>query len=238
MLEIELPLSLDEVRDVLLETARQNAMAELQNAYLRIVVTRGTGPMGVSSVRDTTRPTVVVLAKDASGGDPRHPSPRSAVLCSYIRHPATLDPRIKSLNYLVSVMAYIEAERHGADIGVIRDAAGFVAEGHVMNLFCIRGAMVCTPAEGTSLAGITRGHVLQIAHEHGYACEERALTPYDFVTADEVFGTSASAGMFPISSFEGASFPAPGPITKALTGAYVDHALATATPVMPRIALQ
>jgi branched-chain amino acid aminotransferase len=178
----------------------------------------------------------VVIPRLEGLGDPRALVPLRAAVSSYVRAgAAALDPRVKSANYVTSVLAYLEVAQHGADLAVLRDDRGFVAEGQTMNLFSVRDGAVRTPAEGSALAGITRAYVLQVVRELGYGCAETPLTVYDLECADEVFATSSMRGIMPVSSVNGLelALAAPGPITTAVNEAYVESAWRTAPLVPP-----
>jgi branched-chain amino acid aminotransferase len=152
----------------------------------------------------------------------------SAVFSTYTRPTSTtFEHRIKSLSYITSVMAEIEAQEQGADMAILRNTLGYVAEGHAMNVFSVREGTVFAPSEGDGgLAGVTRSRVLQTARTLGFPCAETNLTPYDFRCADEAFISSASAGIHGIASIDGREFPvpAPGPVTSAVRAAYVEAA--------------
>jgi len=222
-----------ELVEVVLETAARNRMSEVQYGYLRVQVTRGVG-MSVASADRERPPTVVVIPRLEGLGEPRTLKPRSAVASSYVRaSAAAIDPRIKSLDYTTSVLAYLEAAERGADIAVLRDDRGFVAEGQTMNLFCVRDGVVRTSPEASALAGITRAHLLDASRRRGYPCLETPLTMYDLECADEVFATSSMQGVMPVGAVGGLDLPipAPGPVTRDVHGAYVEKALSTGTPV-------
>jgi branched-chain amino acid aminotransferase len=236
MLRISLPVTLDRLRELLLELAARNGMRDVAVGHLRPLVTRGNGPLGVKNVHPPGGSTLAIIADvlDAAGIDARREVPAKAIVSTLVRQaPATLDPRIKSMNYLTAVLAYLEAEERGADVAILRDSRGFVAEGHAMNLFCVRDGVLCTPPETAGLAGITRGAVLAVAREQEIRCVEAPLTVYDFARADEIFTTSAMRGLAPVGWLEGRelSTPAPGPVTRALITAHREYVRRTATPV-------
>jgi len=194
MMRICLP-DVDELREAVLETAARNGMQDLPFAYLRLQVTRGTG-LGVVVVDGPS--TLVVIPRVDGLRDPLALVPLRAALSTYVRAgAAALDPRIKSANYGTSVLAYLEAARQGADLAILRDERGYVAEGQTMNLFCVRDGVIRTPFEASALGGITRAHVLKAARGTGYECAETPVTIYDFECADEAFATSSMDGIMP-----------------------------------------
>jgi branched-chain amino acid aminotransferase len=235
MLRLVLPFGPVELGDLIVEAARKNALASVDGSLLRIVVTRGTGPTGVGKSHLVTHPTVVIIP--SLPDQPRDPFAPVQVLSAALTHverpsSATLDARVKTLNYLSSILAFLDARQKGADVGILRDPDGFVAEGHGMNLFCVQSGTLLTPFATFALAGVVRGHVIQAAAALGFPCEERNLTPYDFVCADEAFctgGTDVSA----LGSIDGSALPhpVPGKITLEVADAYRRSALGQGTPI-------
>jgi len=138
----------------------------------------------------------------------------------------TLDPRIKSNNYLPSILAYLEARGRGADVALLCDERGHVSEGHAMNVFCIRAGRVLTPPPTSALEGITRAHVIATARRLGHECSEEEIAPYDLINASEAFVTSSLDGVTALGSVDGLELDAPGPVTRAVRDAYVADALA------------
>jgi branched-chain amino acid aminotransferase len=233
MLRIDLP-STDELREIVQATASRNGMDRSPAGYLRLLVTRGRG-MGVAVPPDVSSPTVLVLARTEVGDYRELPVVRAAVSTHIRQAPAVLDPRIKTLNYLAGVMAALEAEAAGAQIGILRDAAGYVSEAHAMNIVCVQNGTVMTPPTGSALAGITASKVSRVVRELGYDWVERQLTVYDLVNSDEAFTTCSSVGLMAISAIDGIALPAPtpGPITTQLHNGYVEAAFADGVPVPP-----
>src|SRR6266480_5145827 len=194
MLRITVPVSEVELRDLILETASRNGMAESQMGYLRPLLSRGAGPLGLKYSNKLGPATLVIIPQL---GDRRiaftgEIEILKAAFSSYQRPgPSSLDARIKANNYLTYIMAFLEVQDHGADVAIMRDPDGYVAEGHAMNLFCVHDRRVMVPQESLALSGITRKHVIATARRIGYECSERNLTRYDISAADEVFVTSS-----------------------------------------------
>jgi branched-chain amino acid aminotransferase len=233
-LRIEPPVDTDELRALLLEAAARNGMADAPSGYLRPIISRGTGPLGVSW-SDRLGPASLTIIpqlgqrKVTFNGEPET---LDAVFTRRRRGDATtVDARVKSNNYLPSIMAYLDARAAGADLAIMCDERGHVTEGHAMNLFCVRGGRLLTPPRVASLEGITRRHVLEVADGLGVVCAEEDVTPYDLVTADEAFVTSSLDGVAALKSIDGAALAAPGPVTTAVRDAYVAFAIDSGTPV-------
>ena len=224
-LGLELPYGLEEIGKIVLETARAFGQSQ---AYVRLVCTRGQGPLGVDPTLCVQPQLFCIVSsltlypaeKQASGID---------LITSSVRRPAldALDPQIKSLNYLNSVMAKREARLRGADEALILNAQGRVAEAAVANLFVVRGRRVLTPptTEG-ALPGITRRSVLEIASELEIATEEAALGRSELFTADEVFMTGSGAGIVPVARLDGQPIGngALRPITDRIVAAFPEFA--------------
>ncbi len=189
---LKIPLSREVLAEAILETIRQN---ELRDGYVRLIVTRGEGNLGLSPDRCKS-PTVIIIA----GSIALYPKSMyrdglEVVTCSTRRiAPAALSPTVKSLNYLNNVLAKIEANHAGAAEGIMLNEQGFVAECTGDNIFALkRGILSTPPISAGALRGITREVVYEIAEEFGIRLIESQMTTYDLYTADEAFlsGTAA-----------------------------------------------
>ncbi|CAG1009866.1 branched-chain amino acid aminotransferase [Myxococcaceae bacterium] len=220
-LGIALPGGVGALRAIVLETARAFGASE---AYVRLLVTRGEGPLGVDP---TTCPSPRILCiVDAIRLYPAEQLARGLdlVTVSLRRPPAdVLDPRVKSLNYLNSVLAKLEAKRRGADEALILNLEGRVAEASVANVFVVRDGRLATPppADG-ALEGITRRSVLELAARLGFPAEERSLGRADLFAADEAFLTGTGARIVAIRSLDQAELASkpPGPVTRSIDAAF------------------
>ena len=209
VIDLALPYSRAELTDAVRAVVAACADDE---GYLRLVVTRGEGDLGLDP-RSCGRATVFVAAApvrvfaDAAHG--------VAVIVARTRQTPfdALDPRIKSLNYLNRILAKIEASRAGAAEAIMLNHAGRIAEGTADNLFVVRaGVLLTPPATDGALEGITRDVVLQAAATMGIAAREQSLGAYDLVAADEAFLSGTGAGIVAIRSVDGRPLPAcPGP---------------------------
>lgn len=236
MLRMTVPVSREELADLILETAARNGMGESPMGYLRPLLSRGSGPLGLKWSNRLGAPTLVIIPQLGDrrigyGGDI---DVLTAAVTSQVRAPASsLDPRIKTNNYLSSILAFFDAQDRGADIAILRDERGFLSEGHAMNLFCVRDGRVLSPMESAALGGITRRNILATARDLGYECVETDLTTYDLVCADEAFVTSSLEGAAAIGAVDGVPFdgPVPGPVTSHIRGEYVKRACASGAAV-------
>lgn len=219
-LKINIPLTKEEIVNAVLETLRKN---ELTDAYIRIVITRGEGPMGVDP-RNCRKPTIIIIAEKREPLFGREIKGISAIISSIRRTPIwALDPRIKSLNYLNNVLAKIEAIEAGVEEAIMLNEMGYIAEAPTENIFIIKDNKILTPPYTAGiLKGITRDVVIRLAKELGYIVEERDITPHDLYNADEVFVTGTAAEIVPIVKINGRIIGAGdvGPIVKKLITKY------------------
>ena len=186
------------------------------DGYIRLIVTRGRGLLGVSA-HTCERPTMILILASLELYPAELRERGVDVITSSLRRAAadSVPPQIKSLNYLTSVLAAAEARARGAHEALLLNAAGEIAECTADNLFLVSGGRVLTPAVADGgLAGITRGHVIGLLRENGVEVEVRALVIADAWTADEAFLTGTGAEIVPVASVDGRPLAAPGPLTR------------------------
>lgn len=195
------------------------------DGYLRLVVTRGEGRLGLDPA-SCQQPNVFILAEELNMVPERvrREGARTIVAATRRIAPDALDPRIKSLNYLNHILARIEAANAGADEAILLNARGHVAEGTADNVFAVRdGVLLTPPVTDGALEGITRGVVLEIAPMLGMVVREVTLSPFDLYTADECFLTGTGAELIPVREVDGRRLgSAPGPVFQALSKAFHD----------------
>jgi branched-chain amino acid aminotransferase len=229
---LEIPMSPSELIAATLETIRQN---DLHDGYIRLLVTRGIGSLGLSP-ESCRRPSIIIIAATiALYPTAFYEKGLTMVTCATRRiGPAALSPRIKSLNYLNNVLAKIEAQQAGAAEGVMLNEQGYVAECTGDNLFILKGGRLYTPPVNAGiLEGVTRRVAIELAQKNGLVVEERDLTRYDIVTADECFLTGTAAEI--ISAVELDRRPIgtgqPGPVTLKLIEEFRRLTQTTGTPI-------
>ena len=221
---LALPLSHREIMDAVLETCRRN---KIRDGYIRLVVTRGVGELGLSPFK-CQRPSVIVIAHKIQLYPPElYERGLAIITVPTVRslHSA-LNPAIKSLNYLNNVLAKIEAINGGCEEAIMLNAQGYVAECTGDNIFIIKGgAMFTPPLSAGALYGITRSVVMEIARESGMSVSEPDLTRYDLFNAEECYLTGTGAEIIPVVKIDGRVIGTgkPGPVTKSLVEKY--HAL-------------
>ncbi|WP_437983880.1 branched-chain-amino-acid transaminase [Sorangium sp. So ce117] len=217
-LGIALPRSLDGLRAIVEETARAHGQPE---AYVRLVVTRGVGPLGVDPTT-CERPGLFCIVGAIRLFDDEQRRRGLELITSSHRRPNAdaLDMRIKSLNYLGSALAKLEARQRGADDALLLNARGHVAEASVANVFALRGDVLATPpATDGCLEGINRAAVMELARGVGLTVVERSIGRLDLFAADEAFLTGTGAGVIAVRSLDGRTIGRGerGPVTARLT---------------------
>lgn len=192
----------------------------LRDAYIRPIVTRGDGDLGIDP-RKCPRASLIVIVDSIAMWSPEKYEKGLAVITAGtpIPHRESLSPRVKSLNYLPHVLAKLEANNAGADDALMLDPGGHVCEGTGMNLFAVKhGGLRTPPPHAGILLGITRGVMFELAREAGHPAREEMLNRYDLYTADEVFLCGTGAEVAPIRMIDGRLIGdgKPGPVTRDL----------------------
>ncbi len=215
-IDLEIPMSKEEFGKIILETLRRN---RLRDAYIRPIVTRGVGDLGLDP-RKCGRPTVIVITKPWGKlyGDLYERGLKAVTVTVRRNPPDALPPNIKSLNYLNNILAKIEANVKGGDEAIFLDANGYVSEGSGDNIFIVKNGVVMTPPTVNNLKGITREAVVELIKELNVPFREVNLGLYDLYTADEVFVTGTAAEIAPIVVIDGRKIGdgKPGKITRLL----------------------
>jgi branched-chain amino acid aminotransferase len=231
-ISLDIPLSRAAMIEATLETIRHN---DLHDGYIRLLVTRGVGSLGLSP-DSCRRPSVIIIAATiALYPESLYEKGLTMATCSVRRiPPAALSPRIKSLNYLNNILAKIEAQQADAAEGVMLNEQGYVAECTGDNLFVIKNGRISTPPINAGiLAGVTRSVVFELAEKNGIPIKEEDLTRYDILVADECFLTGTAAEVIaavqldrrPIGNGQ------PGPITLKLVEEFRRLTRSTGTPI-------
>jgi branched-chain amino acid aminotransferase len=199
---LEIPMPPEKFCAIVEEAVRRSGLTE---AYIRPLVTRGFGDLGIDP-RKCPKPTVIVIV-DTIKVWPAERYEQGLVMVTAatpIPHREALSPRVKSLNYLTHIMAKIEGNLAGADEVLMLDSEGHVAEGSGQNLFVVRHGRIQTPTTYSGiLLGVTRGVVMDLARQAGYQVQETILNRYDVYTADEVFLTGTASEVVPVRQLDG-----------------------------------
>jgi branched-chain amino acid aminotransferase len=215
---LEIPMSPTELQAAVVESVRRSGLAD---AYIRLVVSRGCGDLGLDPRNCHTPATVVVIVdKLALYPTEVYASGLEVITCFTRRNlSAALNPEVKSLNYLNNILAKIEVAKQNADEGLMLNHAGYVAEATGDNVFTVREGRIFTPpVHAGILEGITRNIVFALAAEMGVPLREEDLTLYQVYSADECFLTGTAAEIVPVRRVDGREIGdgKPGPITKRL----------------------
>jgi branched-chain amino acid aminotransferase len=197
-ISLSIPLSKNEIKEKILETLRKN---KLKDAYIRVVVTRGKGDLGLDP-RKCPKPSIFIITDKITLYEK---TAIKAVTSSIVRNAGTaLSPMVKSLNYLNNILARIEANRAGVDEAIMLNQRGYVSEGTGDNLFIIKDSIIITPPPTADiLLGITRNTVIDLAKNRGIKVIERDITLYELYNADEAFLTGTAAEVAPLIEVDG-----------------------------------
>lgn len=217
MIMLEIPMAKEQMIQAVLETLRKNS---LKDSYIRLIVTRGVGDLGLNP-KKCVKPTIIIITDTITLHKVEAKEKGVTAMLSWVKR----DPvdatshEIKSLNYLNSILAKIEANIAGVDEAICLDKNGFICEGVAENLFTVKNGKLFTPPSCTgALQGITAEEVMRLARRLGYDVEEKNITPYELFNAEEAFFTGTAAEIIPVREINKRTIDSgkPGPITKKL----------------------
>ncbi len=229
---LQIPMPVETLKEKVIETIRLN---ELRDGYVRLIVTRGVGNLGLAPERCKT-PSIIIIAATISLYPAEMYRDGLAVVTAATRRnsSAAMPPAVKSLNYLNNILAKMEAGQAGAVEALMLNEAGYIAECTGDNVFVVRnGRVVTPPVSAGSLWGITREVVIRLARESGYVVEEPELTRYDVFTADECFLTGTAAEVIPVVKLDSRVIGdgRPGPVTQELMTRFHELTRSTGDPI-------
>ncbi len=217
MLMLEIPITKEQMIQAVVETLRRN---NLRDSYIRLIVTRGVGDLGLNP-RKCPKPTIIIITDTISLHKRGAKEDGVTAMLSWVKR----DPvdatshEIKSLNYLNSILAKIEANIAGVDEAICLDKNGCVCEGVAENIFILKKDKIFTPPSYTgALPGITAEEVMKLAQKLGYEAKERNITPFELFNAEEVFFTGTAAEVVPVREINKRTINSgkPGSVTKRL----------------------
>jgi len=217
MIMLEIPIPRERMVQAVVETLRRN---NLKDSYIRLVVTRGIGDLGLNP-KNCSNPTIIVITDTIALHKGEAKKEGATAMLSWVKR----DPvdatshEIKSLNYLNSILAKIEANISGVDEAICLDKNGYVCEGVAENIFIVKNRKLFTPPSCTgALPGITAEEVIKLARGMGFEVEEKNITPYELFNAEEVFFTGTAAEIVPVREINKRAInnAKPGPVTKKL----------------------
>lgn len=215
---LKIPLSREEFSEAILETIRKN---NYKDAYVRVVVSRGYGDLGLNPVKCPKASIVIIV--DYIVPLYEGINAKAIVAATRRNNPDALDPQIKSLNYLNNILAKMEANRAGVDEAIMLNQRGIVCEGTSDNLFIVKnGILISPPLSDGALGGITRKTVFELAKDLKIPVEEKSITIHEVLSSDEAFvtGTAAEIGALVEVNGQKIGEGVPGPMWKTLATAF------------------
>jgi branched-chain amino acid aminotransferase len=224
-LDLTIPYSIEQLTQACRDAVAANDMA---NGYIRLCVTRGVGPLGLSPA-SCARPSVFIIVDQIALYAPEiYESGMAIITAATIRnHPAALSPRIKSMNYLNNILAKIEAAQAKVSEAIMLNHLGFVSECTADNIFIVardhgQPYIATPPLHAGVLEGVTRNTIIDLAEQAGYTVRQPDLTRHDLFTAEEVFLTGTGAEVVPVVRIDSRTIGSgtPGPITRSLIAAF------------------
>ena len=231
VIDLKIPVTKEEFKNIILETLRKNG---LRDAYIRPIVTRGKGDLGLDP-RKCPKPTIIVITIEWGKlyGDLYEKGLKAVTVCVRRNAIDALPPSIKSMNYLNNILAKIEANAKGGDEAIFFDTNGYLSEGSGDNIFIVKNGEVLTPPTLNNLRGITRAVTIELIHELGIPFKETNLGLFDLYSADEVFVTGTAAEIAPIVIVDGREIGdgKPGKITRMLMEKFKELTEKEGTPI-------
>jgi branched-chain amino acid aminotransferase len=227
---LEMPLTREQLSWATCETCRQNGLTD---AYIRLVITRGVGDLGLAPWL-CPKPSMFIIASKISLYPQEYYDNGLAIVTVPTRRisPAALPPTIKSLNYLNNILGKLEAKQFGALEAIMLNEQGYVAECTADNVFIVHKGELITPAASQgALKGITRSTIIDVAKDLGIPLRETNMTRYDLWCADECFLTGSGAEVIPVVKLDGRTIGTgkPGPITQRVLASFRKRVLVEGT---------
>ena len=231
---LTIPMSHAEVSKAVVETCREN---NLRDGYVRLVVTRGVGTLGLNPNKCKLASVIVIAGTIQLYPEEMYQNGMAIVTVPTVRNlHSAVNPAIKSLNYLNNILAKIEANNAGVEEAIMLNSEGYVAECTGDNIFILKdGKMFTPPLSAGALYGITRAAVVDLARQLGIEVTEPNLTRYDIFNADECFLTGTAAEIIPVTKVDGRTIGdgKPGATTHKLITAYRSLTKQSGEPIYP-----
>lgn len=221
VIALDVGMTKQELSDATVETCRANG---IENGYIRHVVTRGVGTLGLNPYLCEKAQVIIIADNIKLYPQEMYDNGMKIITAGTLRNaPEALNPRVKSLNYLNNIMAKIEAINSGVMECLMLNPQGYVAEASGDNVFIVKGSKLMTPPVWCgALEGITRDKVMELARQQGLEVSETVMTRYEIWTADEVFLTGTAAEVIAVTELDKRPIGngEPGPVTKSLVESY------------------
>lgn len=229
---LQIPIPIETMKETVLETLRRNHLSE---AYIRLVVTRGVGDLGLDPDK-CPQPSIIIIADKITLYPQKFYEEGLEIVTASVRrnYSEAINPRIKSLNYLNNILAKIEGKQSGAEEVLMLNAEGYVVECSGDNIFWVKNEVLVTPPVHMGiLEGVTRNSVIDLAREAGMRVEERVFTRHDLYIADECFLTGTAAEVIPVVNIDRRAIGdgQPGKVTEKLIAAFRQFAHSCGTPI-------
>jgi branched-chain amino acid aminotransferase len=224
-IRLKIPCTPEKMTDYVEKTVQAN---NINDGYIRLVVTRGEGSLGLNPLTCKTPQIIIIADKIQLYPVELYQKGLRVISANTVRnHPLSLSPQIKSLNYLNNILAKLEGLDHDVLEVIMYNHLGYVAEATGDNIFIFRNDRIMTPPTSAGgLEGITRAVVMRLARESGYAVVEQNLTRFDLYAASEIFLTGTAAEVIGIVEVDGRAIGSgrPGPVTQELLKKFEDYA--------------
>ena len=224
VIRLEIPLDKGELAAAIKKTVETNGIAD---GYIRVVVTRGAGTLGLSPYLCKKSGLIIIADKIQAYPEELYETGMKVISAMTIRnHPLAMPPQVKSLNYLNNILAKLEALDNDVPEAIMYNHEGYVAEATVDNVFVVRDGVLCTPpVEAGALDGVTRNLVIKLAKEENLEVVEENLTKRDLHFCNEIFLTGTAAEIIGIVEIDGRTIGdgKPGPITKRLREKFFEY---------------
>jgi branched-chain amino acid aminotransferase len=228
---LEIPYSKDELGELLLETVRRTGLDE---AYIRLIVSRGPGDLGIDPRKCPKASVYIIAGAIALYPKEKYAKGLRATIASTRRNrPDSLNPQVKTLNYLNNILAKIEAIQSGVDEAIMLNEAGYVAEGAADNIWVVQDGILCTPPTHVGiLEGITRKVLMELCDENGIRWREKTMVVHDLIRADEVFLCGTGAELIPVVEIDGRVIGSgkPGPVFQRMLDLFRERAAVDGVP--------
>ena len=231
---LEIPVSIEEMEATVLETLRRN---NLYDAYIRLIVTRGVGDLGLDPDK-CAQPTIIIITDKITLYPQKCYEDGLEIVTVPTRrnYAEAINPRVKSMNYLNNILANIEGKRAGAGEALMLNADGYVVECSGDNIFFVKNGKVVTPPTHIGiLEGVTRNTVIDLAQNLGLVVEEKTFTRHDLYIADECFLTGTAAEVIPVVKIDNRIIGngSPGVVTQKLIEEFHHVTSLVGSPIYP-----
>jgi len=225
VIRLTIPIDIEAMERTVEETVAAN---NIRDGYIRLVVTRGVGDLGLNPSLCRTASIIIIASRIQLYPEELYEKGLKVISVTTIRnHPLAIPPQVKSLNYLNNILAKIEANDAHAGEAIMYNHEGFVAEASGDNIFIVKeGVLISPPVQSGSLDGITRRVVIELAKKESLPVVEKNLTRFDLYVADEFFLTGSAAEVIGVVEIDGRKIGdgRPGPVTKLLQKKFFEYA--------------